>query len=207
MKYLIKIIKISLFVIAILIVLGYIVTQTDIFSKYIHKITIEVLQSEDVLMLATKKVRIQVMSKAEEYNIFLGKEKVILLSPATVLYGFDLAKIDSSDIELSESNGIITKIIINMPPVEVISYEIDLSKIETISEEGNPLMLLKNRAFDKSIREIAEKNLKSEALKQIKELDLEPDKESMLKKVESKIKSLLLIGVLDKIGLVQVELK
>jgi hypothetical protein len=207
MKYLIKIIKISLFVIAILIVLGYIVTQTDIFSKYIHKITIEVLQSEDVLMLATKKVRIQVMSKAEEYNIFLGKEKVILLSPATVLYGFDLAKIDSSDIELSESNGIITKIIINMPPVEIISYEIDLAKIETISEEGNPLMLLKNRAVDKSIREIAEKNLKSEALKQIKELDLEPDKESMLKKVESKIKSLLLIGVLDKVGLIEVELK
>jgi hypothetical protein len=183
----------------------FLLLRTDIFSDFIAEATVEVLKSEDILLLATNKVSLRVVSKAEEKHYFLGSEKVVLSVPVFLLYGFDLEKLDVSDVEVT-TKEFTTYINIEMPPLELLSYEVDLSKLETLSEKGNPLMLLKNRLTEKSIREYAEKNIKVEAMRQAKEFGIEPDRSFMLSKLESKVSRGIMVSGLVKLGLVKVRL-
>lgn len=202
----IRTIKFALFFLFVFFCFIIIVFKTDLLNKYISNTTIEMLKSEDVLYFTTTKVNLKITSYVEEKSLLLGHERVAISAPVTISYGFNLEKLSDSDIEIYSENT--TKaIIITMPPLEILSVEVDLSQVSTLTQQATPLMFLKNRFANKILREEAERRLYQDANEQANALGLAPNRKAVLEKIENRLNNLLFLSLFVDTGFLSITLQ
>ena len=182
-----------------------ILIQTDYFSKVTANITYDIISSEDIMFLAQERIRMKVVAPVEDNSFWLGKEKVIIQAPVSIIYGFDLNKVSMDDIIVTKKDNFLN-ITVEMPEYEKLSFEIDTANARILDQSANLPKLIYNRMQNKNILQEAYSQIYSIAME---EATLEGiiSRDKSIRQLQEKINNNILLGILDILGIAKVTLE
>jgi hypothetical protein len=155
----------------------YSVTKSFFAWRQVQTQTLEVLQREELLFLATDRVVTQVVVESHENNLFLGNRKGYLIAKAKLYYGVDLNKLSRDRISREG-----TRVVITIPEPEELDFSVDIDSMRYLTKRSG-LQALTDWAMDRDQKAELRSQFKNATYAYMREEDLLPKRAQIVSRL------------------------
>ena len=173
-----KVVVFLLLLVVLVIVLAPILPKL-LLSTRIERSTLEVLKQEQLAFLVTDRITSQIVVEVRESNVLLGKKEGYLIAKAKLYYGIDLNKLQKENLVWEDQT-----LVVRLPEPEELDFAVDLESMRYISKRS-ALMVLADLVNNEDHKEQLRKQLKATALEYMRQEQLIPDKQDIIRRLSS----------------------